>query len=80
MVLLIFAVGALLGVLAGGAACIRYLRREVTADIGPKLMRMQLQLDTIEAALNLAITTQYAELSQRPPPPPVPPYRPSDWA
>ena len=36
-------------------ACMRYLRREVTADIGPKLTRMQLQLDTIEVALNLAI-------------------------
>jgi hypothetical protein len=31
--------------------------------IGPKLKRMQLQLDNIEAELNLAITTRHAELS-----------------
>jgi hypothetical protein len=35
--MLIFLVGALLGVLMGGALCVRYLRREVAADIGPKL-------------------------------------------
>jgi hypothetical protein len=61
--MLIFLVGALLGVLMGGALCVRYLRREVAADIGPKLKRMQLQLDNIETELNLAITTRHAELS-----------------
>ena len=61
--MLIFLVGALLGVLMGGALCVRYLRREVADDIGPKLKRMQLQLDNIETELNLAIATRYAELS-----------------
>jgi hypothetical protein len=61
--MLIFLVGALLGVLMGGALCVRYIRREVAADIGPKLKRMQLQLDNIETELNLAITTRHAELS-----------------
>ena len=61
--MLIFLVGALLGVLMGGALCVRYLRREVADDIGPKLKRLQLQLDNIETELNLAITTRYAELS-----------------
>jgi len=61
--MLIFLVGALLGVLMGGALCVRYLRREVADDIGPKLKRMQLQLDNIEAELNLAITTRHAELT-----------------
>ena len=61
--MLIFLVGALLGVLLGGALCVRYLRREVAADIGPKLKRMQLQLDNIETELNLAIATRHAELS-----------------
>ena len=61
--MLIFLVGALLGVLLGGALCVRYLRREVAADIGPKLRRMQLQLDNIETELNLAIATRHAELS-----------------
>lgn len=61
--MLIFLVGALLGVLMGGALCVRYLRREVAGDIGPKLKRMQLQLDNIETELNLAIATRHAELS-----------------
>ena len=59
----IFLVGALLGVLMGGALCVRYLRREIADDIGPKLKRLQLQLDNIEAELNLAITMRQAELS-----------------
>jgi hypothetical protein len=53
----------LLGVLIGGALCVRYLRREITGDIGPKLKRMQLQLDNIESELNLAITMRHTELS-----------------
>jgi uncharacterized membrane-anchored protein YhcB (DUF1043 family) len=64
---LIFLVGALLGVILGGAVCVRYLRREITDDIGPKLKRVQLQLDTIESQLNLTVMTRYAELSARPP-------------
>ena len=61
--MLIFLVGALLGVLMGGALCVRYLRREVAGDIGPKLKRLQLQLDNIETELNLAIATRHAELT-----------------
>lgn len=65
--MLVFLVGALLGALAGGALCVRYLRREIADDIGPKLRRMQVQLDNIEAELNLAITTRLADLSARSP-------------
>jgi hypothetical protein len=65
MLILIFLVGALLGVLSGGALCVRYLRREVADDIGPKLKRIQLQLDSVETALNLALLTRYTELSSR---------------
>jgi hypothetical protein len=64
--MLIFLVGLiflLLGVLMGGALCVRYLRREIADDIGPKLKRMQLQLDNIDTELNLAITMRHAELS-----------------
>lgn len=65
--MLIFFVGALAGVIIGGALCVGYLRREITADIGPKLKRIQFQLDNLEAQLNLAIMTRYGELSTRPP-------------
>ena len=57
--MLIFLVGALLGALLGGALCVRYLRQEVAANIGPKIQHIQLQLDNIQAELNLAITTRH---------------------
>jgi hypothetical protein len=72
MVPLIFILGTLVGILAGGALCIRYLRREIAADIGPQLKRMQNQLDNIESAINLALVTRYAELSGSHYPPPLP--------
>ncbi len=57
--MLVFLVGALLGALMGGALCVRYLRQEVAANIGPKIQHIQLQLDNIQAELNLAITTRH---------------------
>lgn len=62
---LIFLVGALLGVLVGGMACVRYLRHEVAANIGPSMRRMRSQLDNLETAVNLALVTRYEELSRR---------------
>ena len=72
--MIIFILGALLGILGGGAVCVRYLRHEIAADIGPELRRMQGKLDNLEAALNLALMTRYADLSAaqiHPPHPPV---------
>ena len=63
---LIFLVGALLGVLVGGRLCVRYLRHEVAADIGPSMRRMRSQLDNLETAVNLALVTRYVELSKQP--------------
>lgn len=78
MVLLIFILGTLLGILAGGALCIRYLRREIAADIGPQLRQIQGQLDYMEATLNYALQNRYAELSAGPTRPPLlPPPRAS---
>jgi hypothetical protein len=57
--MLVFLLGALLGALMGGALCVRYLRQEVAANIGPKIQHIQLQLDNIQAELNLAITTRH---------------------
>jgi hypothetical protein len=65
VLVLIFFVGALLGVLMGGALCVRYLRHEVAADITPRLQHVQLQLDNLETAINLALVTRYAEISGR---------------
>jgi uncharacterized membrane protein YciS (DUF1049 family) len=74
--ILIFLVGLQLGALVGAFFCIRYLRREIAADIGPKLKRMQAQLDNLESALNLAVLSRYAELGERHPPQPLPMGRP----
>jgi hypothetical protein len=64
--MLIFFLGALLGVLFGGTLCVAYLRQEIAAGISPKLRRVELQLETIESQLNLAILTRYAELGAHP--------------
>jgi hypothetical protein len=63
--ILIFLLGTLLGVLVGGMMCVRYLRHEVAANIGPSVRRMRAQLDNLETAVNLALVTRYAELSRR---------------
>ncbi len=63
--ILVFLLGVQGGVLAGALLCIRYLRREIAADIGPRLNRMQAQLDNLESALNLALVSHYAELGER---------------
>jgi hypothetical protein len=63
--LLIFVLGTLIGVLMGGALCVRYLRHEIAADIGPRLRRMQLQLDNLESAINLVVVTRYAEIASQ---------------
>lgn len=62
----IFFLGALLGVLFGGTLCAAYIRQEITARISPKLRHVELQLETVEAQLNLAVMTRYAELAGQP--------------
>lgn len=68
-----FLLGMLVGTVAGCLICIRYLRREIAADIGPRLQRIQLQLDNLETAVNLGMVTRYADVAgglQRLPVPP----------
>jgi hypothetical protein len=63
MIILIFLVGSLLGLFLGAMLCIRFIKQEVTADIGPRLKRIQSQLDLLEAEVALALGTRYAELT-----------------
>lgn len=63
MTALIFTLGALLGLLMGALLCIRFIRQEVAGDIGPRLRRIQVQLDALEAEVGLVIGTRYAEVS-----------------
>lgn len=65
MVRVAILLGVLIGLLIGAAACARYLRQEIAANIGPRLRHIELQLDTLQAELNLATETRLAVLSRR---------------
>lgn len=58
-----FLLGMLIGTIAGCLICIRYLRREIAADIGPRLRRIERQLDNLETAVNLGMVTWYADMA-----------------
>jgi len=73
MVVMIFLIGLLLGVLGGGALCVRYLRQEIAADVGPRLRRMQMQLDNLGTEINLVLATRLADLSRGNPQVPLTP-------
>jgi hypothetical protein len=64
VVVMIFLLGFLIGVLGGGALCVRYLRQEIAADIGPRLRRVQMQLDNLDTEINLVLTTRLANLAR----------------
>lgn len=87
MVALIFVVGVVLGLLPGGALYVRHLRTAIADDIGPQLRRLNADLDTrlrrmhnrldnIESAVNLALASRYAELSQQTWPTAIPSHHP----
>jgi hypothetical protein len=57
--------GVLIGLLIGAATCARYLGQEVTANIGPRLRRIEQQIETLQAELNLATEVRLAALSKR---------------
>jgi hypothetical protein len=63
MIELTFLVGLLLGTLIGGAFCVRYLRREIAANVGPQLRQLNYKIEALESVLNLALATQHAELT-----------------
>lgn len=63
MTVMIFFLGSLLGLLGGALLCVRFVRQEVAGDLGPRLQRIQGQLDAVEAQLTLAVGARYAELS-----------------
>jgi hypothetical protein len=62
VVVLIFFLGALLGLVVGVIGCVRYVRQELTARIGPTMDLMQLQLDNVQSAVNLALASWHAQL------------------
>jgi hypothetical protein len=65
MIVLIFLVGSLFGLLVGALLCIRFVRQEITGELGPKLRQIQGQLNTIEAELTYMVSARYAELNNQ---------------
>lgn len=72
MSILIFLIGALLGLVIGAVLCIHYVRQEVTARIGPTMDLVLLKLDNMHSAVNLALLNWHAELHNHSYPPHVP--------
>jgi uncharacterized membrane-anchored protein YhcB (DUF1043 family) len=62
VVRVVILLGLLTGLLIGAVACARYLRQEIAANIGPRLRHIELQLDTLQAELNLATEARLADL------------------
>ena len=67
MSVLIFLIGALLGLVLGVALCVRYLRQELTARIGPAMDLVALKLDNVHSAVNVALANWHAELHNHQP-------------
>jgi hypothetical protein len=57
--------GVLLGFLVGMLLCARYLRQEIAANIGPRLARIERQLEVLQAEVNLDASTRIAMLNDR---------------
>jgi hypothetical protein len=62
MTVTIFLLGLLIAILGGGALCAGYLRKEIAADIGPSLGRVQMQPENLDAEVDLVLATRLAEL------------------
>ena len=58
---------ALLGLMLGALLCIRYVRQEMTARIGPTMDLVLLKLDNMQGAANLAFANWQAELHRNSP-------------
>jgi uncharacterized protein YneF (UPF0154 family) len=57
--------GVLIGFLAGMFLCARYLRQEIAANIGPRLVNIERQLETVQAEMRLDAATRLASISER---------------
>ncbi|MGI9063085.1 MAG: hypothetical protein ACR2FQ_04630 [Pseudonocardiaceae bacterium] len=67
--MLIFLMGALLGLVLGAAVCVRYVRQEMTARIGPTMDLLQLQLQNLQGSVDIALVNRHAELGGHTPSP-----------
>lgn len=72
MDILIFAMGALLGLAMGAALCVRYVRQELTANITPRLDVIEARLGTVQWTVNeLVSSTMHDQMRSRTRPQPA---------
>ena len=62
---MLIVLGVLIGLLIGAVTCARFLKQEMAANVGPRLRRIEMQLDALRAELNLATETRLAALRKR---------------
>ncbi|MCA1708455.1 MAG: hypothetical protein LC808_36315 [Actinobacteria bacterium] len=67
VLVLVILSSALLGLMLGALLCIRYVRQEMTARIGPTMDLVLLKLDNMQGAVNLAFANWQAELYRNSP-------------
>jgi hypothetical protein len=58
MIVLVVIAASEFGLLLGALVCIRFIRQEVAAELGPKLRQIQGQLDSLEADLTYAVSSR----------------------
>ena len=57
--------GIFIGLVVGAAACARYLRQEIAANVAPRLRQIERQLDSLHSELDLTTEFRLAALSRR---------------
>ncbi|WNV83829.1 hypothetical protein [Umezawaea sp. Da 62-37] len=62
MTVLIFLIGALLGVLIGAVACVRYVRQEMTARVAPSMHLMEARMSTLQSSVDLALSKWHEDM------------------
>ncbi|PRY30936.1 hypothetical protein [Umezawaea tangerina] len=62
MTVLIFLIGALLGVLIGAVACVRYVRQEMTAHVAPSMHLMEARMSTLQSSVDLALSKWHEDM------------------
>jgi hypothetical protein len=62
MTVLIFLIGALLGVLIGAVTCVRYVRQEMTAHVAPSMHLMEARMSTLQSSVDLALSKWHEDM------------------
>jgi hypothetical protein len=62
MTVLIFFIGALLGVLVGAVVCVRWVKQEMTAQVAPRMHLMETRMSTLQSSVDLALSKWHEDM------------------